>query len=526
MRKGTIWFVVCALILASVILASCGPGVPEEGERAVTIAMAAEPSEWDVQKAAAGVDWYFCEQVFELPLDVNQKLERYNGLFESWELRYENNLPVIDVTLRKGVTFTNGEPLTTDDLIFSWERQKRVSRWAQYVTVVDKIVAQDDYRATIYFKQKDGTFIWPGAMRIWMVPKDYVTQVGDEGFARNPIGTGPYRLVERKLKEYWVIEPYKDYWNKDYRPKNVDKVTVKIIPEDITRVAALKTKEVAWIDAVPPAMLAEVKAISGVKVITLEDANNIFIQLNAIDPKSPFVNEKVRKAVAYAIDKEAIVKNILFGQGIIYAGTTKGCEGYDPNLKPYPYDPEKAKQLLAEAGYPAGFDITFYGLATPRVPYMKEVGEALAAYLTKVGIRCNVVMEEYGAWINRGRRVSPPDMPTMIHWMWGHGIPPGDLNAPLSGHVHKYVEGTGWGSYSYHDDPELNKLVEEQMAEMDPAKRNEMIKNILRIKHERVAGGVELYRPLVSFAMWDDKVKWTPWPSTGWESLRLLELKR
>ncbi len=181
-------------------------------------------------------------------------------------------------------------------------------------------------------------------------------------------------------------------------------LTIKFIPEDLTRVAAFKTGAVDWIDAVPPAQVEEFRHMPDVSTVTEVSGNNLYVDFPTQLPNTPFKDVRVRQAAAYAIDMDAIIKRVLFGQGQRYAEIGPDETGYDPALKPYPFDPKKARALLAEAGYPKGFDTPCYNLTTPREPNVKEMGDAVFAYLSAVGIRCKVNELEYGAWINLGRR--------------------------------------------------------------------------------------------------------------------------
>ncbi len=212
---------------------------------------------------------------------------------------------------------------------------------------------------------------------------------------------------------------------------------------------------------------------------------------------------------------DAIISKILFGQGKRYAGLAPGEIGYTSALKLYPYDSKKARELLRQAGYPNGVDVACYNLTTPREPNIKEVGEAMFAYLSQVGIRCRVTELEYGAWINEGRRTpTGPQMNGAISWMWGHGIP-GDPGTPWAGHLHSYIPNTGWGSYSFTNDPEMDKMVEQQRRILDPEKRAALLTKIAEIKQEKVLGGLPTYLPMVTFAWRTGKVNWTPWPTPG-----------
>ncbi|KAA0181651.1 ABC transporter substrate-binding protein [Cupriavidus gilardii] len=494
----------------------------------LTVAFGAESTTLDPVRISAGVDHYFVGQIFEMLVRRNASLQDENWLAESWKLETgKDGKPVLDVRLRKGVKFHNGDPLTAEDMEFSWQRQRdpKGSFFSHYVSSVERFEIVDAHRFKLHFKEPDAQFL-VGNLQLWAMPKKYIQKVGEEEFARKPVGTGPWKFVSRTVKDELKLEAFEDYWNKNKRP-GVKTLTIKVIPEDLTRVAAFKTGKVDWIDNVPPSMIEEFRKMPGVKTATLVSGNNLFLNFNTQMPKSPFNDVRVRQAAAHAIDVDAIIKRVLFGQGERYAQVGKGSNGYDPALKPYAYDPKRARELLKQAGYPNGFDTPCYNLTTPREPGVKEVGEAMYAYLSSVGIRCQVRNLEYGAWISLGKRgrSGPPEMDGVLSWMWSQGLP-GDPGLAWSGHLHSYQPG-GWGTYSYTNDAEVDALIEKQRQTMDPAARTELLKQIARLKHERVLGGLPTYRPLVTFAWREDKVHYVPWPIRDyWRAFQEVSLKQ
>ncbi len=515
---------IAALAAAAAAMASPSQA---QSDRTLTVALAAESTTMDPAKYSAGVDQYFIGNMFEQLVKPAPDGTMQNWLAESWEVSEVDGKPVIDVHIRPGVKFHNGDPLTSADFEFSYQRLKdpNVSRWSHYQANVDEFEIIDDLHFKLHFSKGDAAYV-ANYLQLWAMPKKYFEEVGEEAFGQNPIGTGPWKFVSRKVKEELVLERFADYWNEDHRP-TADRLVIKIIPEDLTRVAALRTGEVDWIDAVPPAMISEVEALDGVETVSLVAGNNLFLDMDTIPEDSPFRDQKVRQAVAHAIDMDAIIDAVLFGQGERYAQVGKGSTGYDPELKPYEYDPAKAMQLLRDAGYPSGFETDCYNLITPREPNIKEVGEAMFAYLSAVGIRCRLQNMEYSAWINLGRRAedTPQLEGGLISWMWGQGVP-GDPGVAWGGHVHSYIPGEGWGSYSHVSNPELDAMIEQANTLMDPKEREAALKEIARKKHELMLGGLPTYRPLVTFAWDDDKVEFTPWPYPGfWRNFQEIGLK-
>ena len=494
----------------------------------LTVAFGAESTVVDPMKYSAGVDHYYIGQMFEQLVRPAPTLKTVNWLAESWDVAENGGKPIIDIRIRKDVTFHNGDPLTSADFEFAYQklRDPKISRWSHLQASVERFEIVDTHRFRLHFKEGDGSYI-SGLLQLWAVPKAYYEKVGEEGFARAPVGTGPWKFVSRIVKDELKLEAYDGYWNKAHRP-GVKNLTIKIIPEDITRVAAFKTGAVDWVDAVPLSMVEEFKKMPGVKTISVVSGNNLFLNFNTHQANSPFRDLRVRQAAAHAIDVDAIIKNVLFGQGERYLQVGKGGVGYDPSLKAHAFDPKMARDLLRQAGFPNGFETPCYNLTTPREPNVKEVGEAMFAYLTAVGIRCKVQGMEYGAWINIGRRGrnAPPEMDGVISWMWSQNLP-GDPGTPWAGHLHSFVPGGGWGSYSFTEDAQADAMVEELKTTMDPAKREELAKKIGRYKHDNVLGGLTTYRPMITLAWRDAKVDFKPWPYPGyWRGFQEVSLKK
>lgn len=516
-----------AFAMASMLAFAPAPGWAQSNPATgtLTIAFAAEATSLDPGNTV-GVDEYFTGQIYEQLVRPDPDLNKVNWLAESWEVKTENGKPYLDIRIRKDVKFHSGDPLTAADFEFAYDRLRdpKTSRRPHLQADVETFEIIDDHHFLIRFKNGDGSYVADNLV-LWAMSKKYHERVGEDDFVQKPVGTGPWKFVSRVVKEELRLEAFDDYWNKDHRP-GVKNLVIKVIPEDLTRVAALRTGAVDLIDAVPPSLVEELKNTAGIVTETYAAPNNLYIAMDAVSETSPFKDVRVRQALAHAIDIDAIIKSVLFGQGERYVEVGRGTVGYDPDLKPYPFDPAKARELLREAGHPNGFEVPCYNLTTPREPYIKEVGEAIFAYATMVGIRCRIQQMEYGAWIARGR--NNPELGPMnglYSNMWPHGLP-GDPGTPWSGHVHTTVPGEGWGSSSFHSDPELDEMIKQLKLTMDPTDRDELVRKIARIKHERVAGGLTTYRPTVTFA-WRDKVTFRAWPAPGfWRSMQEVGLKQ
>lgn len=506
--------VVACATLASLLAVAAQP---EE----VVVAFGAEPTQVEPTRATAGVDAYFVSLFYEQLLNVTPELERINWLAESWSFERAGAEHVLSVKIRKGVKFHNGDTLSAHDFRFAYERQRDpMSRAAGRFRYVRDLVVRDEHRFDIVFDTPDAAFV-PWNLALWAVPRRHFEAVGEAGMQAHPVGTGPWKFVSRKPREELVVERFEDYWNARAVPR-AKRLVIKIIPEDTTRVAAFKTGAVDWIDAVPPAQVEDFRRMAGVRTASLPGPNNLYVGMNAVDPRSPLADVRVRRAVAHAIDTDAIVEYVVHGQGIRTAQLAPGSLGYDARLEPYDYDPDRARSLLAEAGYPRGIRVNCYNLTTPREPNIKEVGEAVFAFLGAAGIRCRIVQMEYGAWINLIRAASRPTMDGIVSAMWGHGLPADPTDA-WSGHLHTAIE--SWGRNSYHSDPEFDRRIETLRTTMDPHARYRLASRLARVKHEQVAGGLPTYRPLITLA-WRDTLEFRPWPAAGWRSMYEIDLAR
>jgi peptide/nickel transport system substrate-binding protein len=510
------------LIVGLITLACVSiPAISDEkpvASGSIVVAFAAEPTTLDAARYSAGVDLYGVSQIYEQLARPDQSGKWLNWLAESWEIKGTADKPVVEVKIRPGIKFHNGDPLTAEDFEYSYQRLRnpKLSRWTHYQEAVERFEVVDSLTFRLHFKEPDSNYV-ASYLRLWAMPKKYIERVGDDGFAKAPIGTGPWKFKSWKPKDEMVFEAFDDYWNKEFRP-TVKTLTMKFIPEDLTRVAAYKTGAVDFIDAVPLSSLEEFRKLPNTKMATLRTGNNLNLAFPTHIPGNPFNDVKVRLAAAHAIDMDAIIKTVLFGQGERYAEVAEGATGYDPSIKPFAYDPKKARQLLTEAGFPRGFDTPCYNLNTPREPNVKEMGEALYAYLSAVGIRCKVVGMEYNAWLVFGRRERQGQpMDGLFLWMFGHGIP-GDPSNAWASQLHSYQPGTGWGTASY-------ALIEEAKRMMDPEKRDGLLQQIARLKHDRVHA-VTTYLPLSTFAWRADKVEFVPWPAGFWRQMQQLGLKR
>jgi peptide/nickel transport system substrate-binding protein len=266
-----------------------------------------------------------------------------------------------EFTLRPGATFHNGDAVTADDVVFTFERVLKdggvggqSSPRKGLLGPLQRVERVDDTTVRFVLERPFPVFL-QALVHFQIVPRRYAQQVGDAAFAERPVGAGPFRFVQGAPNSQIVLQRYDRYYGGSpdlppVGPAPAAGAVFRMIPEPATRVAALKAGEVHIVEDLPIDVLADLARDPRVYVRTTEGTRVYGIELNNARP--PFNNVRVRQAVNYAVNWDAILKNVYQGYGkrIATVFLPSGF-GYNPNLKPYPYDVARARQLLREAGY-------------------------------------------------------------------------------------------------------------------------------------------------------------------------------
>ena len=324
-------------------------------------------------------------------------------LAESWEWKSPTAL---QLNLRQGVKFTNGEPMNAEAAKFSLEvfmDPKITPAYSRYAKPLDHIEIVDEHTIIIHTKDPYPAMFLT-LYRAFVVPPKYWREVGGaDGFNQKPIGTGPFMLTEWIKDDRLVMDKNPDFWGE--APKGIDRVIWKPVPDDTARAAGLETGEYDLAASISVNSVDRIKNHPDLQLISGLSYRVYAVRLSCLekDP-GPIHDKRVRQALNYAVDKQSIVDNLFFGQAKVLQGQTlfEGQFGFNPNLKPYPYDPEKAKQLLAEAGYPDGFEVSFK-FPSGRYAQDREVAEAVAGMLAKVGVKCKMTVLEPGEYLKQLR---------------------------------------------------------------------------------------------------------------------------
>jgi peptide/nickel transport system substrate-binding protein len=365
--------------------------------------------------------------------------------------------------LRSGVQFHDRSPLTADDVVFSYQRrvEDKDSKQAAVLGGVQSVEAVDPATVRITTKEPDASFLSRADTSIILSKAQY-ERLGPEAAVKQPLGTGPYTFKEYVPGQRLVVAKNPRYWG---TPQPAwDEVVFRSIPEDEARVSALLNGEVDVIANLPIQSIDRVNGSGRATATGVRGSRIMFVALNPII--EPLKSLQVRQAIAHAIDKEALIHGILQDHAYRLDGPLgPGMLGYTPDLGPrYDYDPARAKQLLAQAGYADGFDVDFYTTVN-RFPKDKEIATALVNMLNQVGIRAKLQLPEFATYIaqfGRGEYAA-------------YYVGRGDVTDP-SEYLQQYFR-TGVTKRINFSDPEVDRLLAAQARELDPAKRVALLRD-------------------------------------------------
>ncbi|HEV8226850.1 MAG TPA: ABC transporter substrate-binding protein [Methylomirabilota bacterium] len=391
------------------------------------------------------------------------------SLAESWQ-ESKDHL-TYQFTLRKNVRFHNGEPVTAEDVKFSFERYRGASA-TLLKEKVKEVQVMDPGHVRFVLKEP-----WPDFMTFygttasgagWIVPKKYVEKVGDDGFKAAPIGAGPYRVVSFKPGVELVLEAFDGYWRK---APSVKRLVMRSMPDESTRAAALKAGEVDISFLLTGPTAEAIQKTPGYKVVAPLLSGAFWLELpEQWDPKSPWADKRVRMAANVAIDREGLNKAETLGFSRLTGNFVPRIFQHALALEPPPYDPARAKKLLAEAGYPNGFDGgDFY----PFPPY-NTMGEAIQGYLQTVGIRTRMRVMERAAYFTAWQEKKLHGVILVISAAFGNAAT----------RLEPYA--TKRGIYAYGSLPEIDDLYARQARELDGKKREAMLHQIQKTLADHV----------------------------------------
>lgn len=469
-------------------------GIGSASAAQLVIGSALEPSSIDPHYHNLGPNNAIARHIFESLVDTNENQQLGPGLAVSWK-------PINDTTwefkLRQGVKFHDGTPFTADDVLFTFERAPNVeaspSSFALY-TKGKTLKKIDDY--TIHIMTEKPYPLMPNDVStIYIISKKHGqgAKTGDYNSGKAAIGTGKFKFAEWVPGDRLVLEKNSAYWGEKAQ---FDRVVFKPIKSDPARVAALLAGDVDMIDVVPTADIPRLK--ENPNIVLSQGVSNrvIYLHLDQFRDESPFItgtgdknplkDQRVRKAISKAINRPAIVERVMEGVALP-AGQLlpEGFFGVSPTIKPEKYDPEGAKQLLAEAGYPNGFGLTLHG---PNDRYINDakICQAIGQMLARVGIDTKVETMSKSVFFSKASQGGPGKTPAFSFILVGWGSGTGEASSPLKSLLHTYDKERGLGASNRgrYSNAEMDKLVQQALATVDDAKREKLLQQATEIAIE------------------------------------------
>ncbi|BDE05601.1 ABC transporter substrate-binding protein [Vulcanimicrobium alpinum] len=493
-------------VLASVVVTLLPAAGPRAADATVTISQGVDADTLNPIATTITPTFNVVQHVYERLADFGARPGDYEPrLALSWR---RVNPTTEEYKLRRGVTFSNGDPFTSADVRYTvdWiKNPANASKQTPYVRDIDRVETPDPY--TVRLISKVPTAIPPGLQNpLFIVDAKYFQAKGNAYVAEHPIGTGPYVLREWKRDDLTAFDANPHWWGG--KPK-VEHVIFKPIPEAAARVAALRTGATDVITNVPPQYQIQLTGGTNTKLVSTRSLRQLFIAFNTLQP-GPQQNKLVRQAINYAVDVPAIVKNVLGGRGYeIASPIPPNYFGYDPSVPAYPHDLAKAKALLAKAGFPDGKGIALtVNAPIGRYNRDREVAEAVAGQLQAAGITATVRPQE---WVTYSDQVNRRALTPLYELGWNQ--PSADADGIITALF------TSNAPLSCYANPEIDKLADQARGELDVAKRKALYKRIATILHED-APWIVLFEYEDLYAT-SKRVQWQP---RGDEYIRAYEM--
>jgi len=429
-------------------------------------------------------------------------------LAKSWEVSEDGK--EITFHLRRGVKFHDGTDFNADAVVFAFARQydpnhwyHKYAEWAAWKRASDmeKVVKIDDYTVKVVLKKKSPAMLSILALYYTWIPSPTNAKKYKEDTFKHPCGTGPFKFVEWVKADHLTLEANKNYWRG--RPK-LDRVIYRPIPDSSARLMALEVNQIQGMGTPNPADYNRIKANPDLQLLTQVGCNIGWMCMNCgygykdanqnrvRDPEEPWIKtlgylepltkKKVRQAINCAIDKKAIVDSIYKGTAVVAKSSyPPSMLGYNDEIEDYPYDPQRAKELLKEAGYPDGFEVTltFHSRPRPSMIDPPKIAEAIQAYLAAVGITVNLRQLDYATYLSDVMQGKHNML--LKGWASGNGDPDNYSKALLASNACPIGAA---GNRAFYHNEEMQKLIDLGGETYDTTKRAEFYKKVDEILHE------------------------------------------
>ncbi len=480
------WAIVGIALLGAVALA----------QGTVTVALPTDVRDFDPHQSIATHERAIQQNIFDTLIDLDREYEpTVPALATAWT--YVDDV-TLEVELREGVTFHNGQPFTADDVVFTFERIMDatepigINTWIE--GTLDRVEKVDDHTVRFVTPEPYAPLV-ANLTRIHIIAGETFQEVGVEAYAQNPVGTGPFRYVSWTPGQEVVLEAFEDHW-RDGLPY-IDRAVFRIIPDEFARFAALSAGEVDIVQNLPASRIAQVEGDPDLRVVSVWGQRNMWMGIMIVPPLD---DVRIRQALNYAVDKQAIIDSIFDGQAgaVAPGGFGALAFGYHDDIEGYPYDPERARELLAEAGYPNGLDLEFR-CSSDRYASDREVCQAIQAYLAQVGVNTDVQFTEWAVYSQLRADRSMQGI-----YFLGYGNSLFDADFPL-----RLCCWSGGRAETRFTTPELDAMVEEAARTVDVQARYDIYGEIQQYIRDQ-APYIFLYDQFDIYGI-SDRIEWEPW---------------
>ncbi len=479
------WLVAIVLLP---LLASTGHAQPAQ----ISIAQPAEATTMDPGRSTQVLTVNYFYNLYDSLTRWDAALQLRPGLATSWKAVNDTTW---EFTLRSGVRFHDGSAFSAADVKATLERNLQPGKTVVTAgfTTIEAVEAVTPTLVRIVTKKPDPLLpVRMAQMGSQILPARLTTDDGVKELARRPVGTGAYRFVEWVKDERLVMEANRDWWGWEGKAPAIDRVIWKAIPEDFPRLVALEKGEADIVTNVPPDRIKSIAEGRGTRAVTAAATRTVTFWMNATQP--PLSDKRVRQALHYALDVNAIITSLYAGLGKPMSGGLADTDfGYNAALKPYPYDPARARALLTQAGYPGAIELTLYAGSGTMVND-KHLLEVIADMWAKVGMRARVQMMEMAARqrMNNDRTV-PPSGLLLIN--------PQSTLLDADGSLWRLFHPSGFGGkYWVGSQPgqRFHDLMEQARYSLDPGKRKRLYAEATQIIHDEKPW-LELFQEVVVY---------------------------
>ncbi|MBO8169160.1 MAG: ABC transporter substrate-binding protein [Thermoanaerobacteraceae bacterium] len=528
--------VLVMLFALSVLVAGCGGGAPAEdqgkqeaaNEKVLVWGRGGDSPGLDPANVTDGESAKVTINIFDGLVQYKQdSTEIEPALATDWKVSEDGKTWTF--YLRQGVKFHDGTDFDAEDVVFNFERWMYKDHeyhiggtfdywgymFGDYPGVVESVTAKDKYTVEFKLKKPMATFLANLAMFPFGIASPEAVKEYGEDFFKHPVGTGPFKFVEWVPDDKIVLEKFEDYWGEKAK---VDKLVFRSIPDNSTRLMELQAGTIDIMDGISPDDVATIKNDERFQLILRPSMNVGYVAMNM--EKEPFDDPRVRKAVNMAINKKEIID-------AFFAGLAKPAKnplppslwGYNDAIEDYPYDPPKAKALLAEAGYPDGFETTLWTMPVPRpyFPQPQKIAEAIQANLAEVGIKAEIITYDWATYLEKVEN-GEHDM-AMLGWTGDNGDPDNFLYVLLD----KDNAVKPAGNIAFYKNDELHDILIEAQQEMDQEVRAQLYKQAQEIIHED-APWVPMSHSTPPIAAKKNVIGYVPHP-TGVEKLNTVDIQ-